>query len=99
MRGFIRKWKEFDLKEVEKNLLVIGELSSECFSCHTIGIDSSAQKCPECGIEFKFVAFRRRVTPNYLRKLRDEFPSAILIDFDDFKRAVGKRDARNLLDL
>ena len=58
MRGFLRVWQECDLQDIEKYLIVVGELSSECFACHKVGID-----------------------------------------FEDFKKSIGKRDARKLLDI
>lgn len=96
MRGLIRVWKEFDLNDIDKNLIVVGELSSDCNACRHVGIDSKAAVCPNCGTPFKFMGFRRRLEPHYLRKMKQELPGTIFIDFDDFKRAVGKRDARDL---
>ena len=99
MKGFLRTWQKFNLADVEKHLIVVGELSSECYSCHHIGIAATTPKCPECNIEFKYMGFRRKVTPNYLQGLREQLPTLIFIDFDDFKKALGKKEARKLLDL
>ncbi|UCD15110.1 MAG: hypothetical protein JSV34_05155 [Candidatus Omnitrophota bacterium] len=99
MRGFLRVWQELDLTDIEKHLIVVGELSSECFACHKIGIDSKSKQCPCCGISFKYTGFRRKDQINYLRKVRQENPAMIFIDFDDFKKALNKRDAKKLLDL
>ncbi|UCC95482.1 MAG: hypothetical protein JSW40_01720 [Candidatus Omnitrophota bacterium] len=99
MKGLLRVWKEFDLQDIEKHLIVVGELSSECFSCHKIGIDSKSSVCPTCGAGFKYMGFRRKLSMNYLRQIREELPQLTFIDFDDFKRAIGKRDARKLLDI
>ena len=35
----------------------------------------------------------------YLKQIRAESPDIGFIDFEDFKKAVGKRDARKLLDI
>ncbi|MDD3295757.1 MAG: hypothetical protein PHU64_00160 [Candidatus Omnitrophica bacterium] len=99
MTGLIRVWKELDLQDIEKNLIVVGELSSECFACHKIGIDLHSIQCPGCGIYFKYVGFRRRVQAGYLKKLKDQHPQLLFIDFEDFKKSLGKRDARKLLDI
>jgi len=99
MRNFIRVWEEVNIQEIEKTLIVIGELSAECFSCHKIGIDSKAHVCPACGTNFKYVGFRRRVEGSYLHRIKEEMPYAVFIDFDDFKKAVGKKEARKLLDI
>lgn len=99
MKGFLRTWQEFDLVDLQNHLIVVGELSSECFSCHNIGIKATSQKCPECATEFKYMGFRRKLMPNYLRKMKEELPNITFVDFDDFKKAIGKRDARKLLDI
>jgi hypothetical protein len=99
MRGFIRVWKQCDLKEIEKHLIVVGELSSECFCCHKVGIDSKSKHCPYCKAEFKYIGFRRKINQTYLIKLKEEFPEIIFIDFEDFKRALGKKEARKILNI
>ncbi|MDD4294641.1 MAG: hypothetical protein PHP69_03915 [Candidatus Omnitrophica bacterium] len=99
MRGYLRTWHEFDLSGIEKSLIVAGDLSSECYSCHNIGIELNAHKCPHCGIEFRYIGLRRKVTSAFLKKLRDESPHLTIIDFDDFKKGIGHSAARKLLDL
>jgi len=99
MKSFVRVWEEIDLADVEKHLLVVGDLSAECFSCHKVGIDSKARACPDCSAIFKYIGFRRKLQISYLRKVREERPRIVIIDFDDFKKSLGKRDARKLLDI
>lgn len=99
MKYYIRAWEELDLADIEKHLIVVGDLSSECFSCHKVGIDSKARACPGCLAIFKYLGFRRKVQASYLQKVREERPRIVIIDFDDFKKALGKRDARKLLDI
>jgi len=99
MVSFIRVWQTKDLADIEKHLIVVGELSSECFCCHKIGIDSNSKACPDCKAYFKYMGFRRKLQPVYLQKVTETMPNMILIDFDDFKKARNKRDARNLLNM
>jgi hypothetical protein len=99
MRYHIRVWEELDLADVEKHLIVVGDLSAECFCCHKVGLDSQAKACPGCSALFKYMGFRRKVQASYLQKVRESNPRIIFIDFDDFKKVLGKRDARKLLDL
>lgn len=99
MRGLIRVWKELDVQDVEKHLIVVGELSSECFSCHKIGIEAKTQICPACGCGFKYMGFRRKLEISYLRKMSEEFPHLVFIDFEDFKKAIGKGEARRILNI
>jgi len=99
MKKFIRVWRELDLKDIEKFLIVIGELSAECYACHKLGIDVTACACPACNAYFKYIAFRRKLEPSHLKRFREMFPEREIIDFDDFKKVVGKRNAHKLLDL
>jgi len=98
-KGFVRIWNEVGLQDIEKSLIVVGDLSSECFSCHKLGIELKSRTCPDCGAFFKYMGFRRKVQPNFLKRIKEEQPRLILIDFDDFKKALGNRDARKLLDI
>ncbi len=99
LKGWLRLWEEIDLADIETHLLVVGDLSAECFGCHKVGIDSKARACPECSAIFKYIGFRRKLQASYLHKVRGERPRITIIDFDDFKKSTGKRDARKLLDL
>ena len=99
MKGFIREWKEFDLADLQDHLIVVGELSSECYHCHEVGLEKTARACPKCKTYFKYMGFRRKLQPSFLKKVKDETPSLILVDFDDIKKASGHDDARKLLGL
>ncbi len=99
MRGFLRVWQELDIAEIEKHLLVIGELSGECYSCRSIDLETKSKECPFCNTSFKYVGFRRKIDPGYLKRLKEENPHLIFIDFEDFKRVVGKKEAKRLLDI
>jgi len=99
LKGWLRLWEELDLADIEKHLIVVGDLSAECFCCHKVGIDSKARACPGCSAIFKYIGFRRKVQIPYLYKVREERPRIVIIDFDDFKKSLGKRDARKLLDI
>jgi len=99
MSGILRVWKELDLKDVEDHLIVVGDLCAECFSCHQIDLDKKAVQCPHCGAQFKYMGFRRRIDIGYMRKIKQELSHLVFIDFDDFKKNMGKSDARKLLDI
>ena len=99
MKHYIRVWEELDLADVEKHLIVAGDLSAECFCCHKVGIGLKAKACPDCAAFFKYMGFRRKVQPSYLRKVKEELPRIVFIDFEDFKKFLGKRNARKLLDI
>jgi hypothetical protein len=93
MSDLIRVWKEMDVSDIEKHLLIVGEVTGDCSSCRELGIEySSAKLCPKCGNEFKYIATRFHET----RKIKQKRPDLIFIDFDDYKKAAGKIKAKNL---
>ena len=99
MNMYLRKWESFDVEKIAKSLFVIGELSGECFSCHKVGIAIGSRGCPECKQEFLYIGFRRRIDSSSLQRFVSKYPHSTFIDFDDFKKATGKKDARKLLDM
>ncbi len=84
------------LEEVSKHLLVVGQLSAECFSCHKLGLNNRSRSCPECGVVFKYIGFRRKFRPQELKAFVEERPQVELIDFFDFKKALNKKQARSI---
>ncbi|PIW62706.1 MAG: hypothetical protein COW13_02485, partial [Candidatus Omnitrophica bacterium CG12_big_fil_rev_8_21_14_0_65_50_5] len=57
---YLRVYQEFNLEEVGKHLLILGDLSSDCGACRCLGIDGyQAAQCPECGTPFKYLSSRR----------------------------------------
>lgn len=98
-KSFIRVWQELDVKDIEQYLIVVGELSAECFACHKIGLPSDSAVCPNCGTGFKYMGFRRKAEQHYLRNVRERLPFITFVEFEDFKKSTGKSEARKLLDL
>jgi hypothetical protein len=93
MADLIRVWKEMDILDIEKHLLIAGDVSGDCSSCRKLGINySSAKTCPECGNEFKYIASRS----HEIKKIKQRRPDLIFIDFDDYKKATGKIKARDI---
>jgi len=93
MPDLIRVWKEMDINDIEKHLLVAGEVSGDCSSCRELGINYSLSKsCPKCGNEFKYIATRF----HEIKKIKQKRPDLIFIDFEDYKKAAGKIKAKGL---
>lgn len=99
MKIFLRAWKQYGLEEIRQSLLVMGELRGECFNCHTLEIEKGSTKCFKCGAIFRFIGFRKEVDGSYVSKLKDTYPGAVFIDFGDFKKALSKKQARNILNI
>ena len=95
---YLRVYKKFYIDEVKAHLLTYGALSGMCANCKAMEIASDALKCPQCGNEFKFIAFQnmREHMPK-VNKIAQERPHIMLIDYDDFKKLEGEEKARNIL--
>lgn len=94
--AFLRIWKKLKLEEVGRHLLVVGDLSAECFNCHNLGLKNESSSCPECGIKFRYIGFRRKLNPQDLKRFKEALPEAELIDFFDFKKALSKKEAGSI---
>jgi len=93
MSNLIRVWKEIDISDIGKHLLIAGEVTGDCSNCRELGINySSAIVCPKCGNEFKYIASRF----HEIGKIRQKRPDLVFIDFDDYKKAAGKIKAKDL---
>jgi len=93
MVEFIRIWKNIDINDISGHLLIVGEAMGDCSKCKSLGIDySSAKTCPECSTEFKYIASRSRE----VKKIIQKRPDLIFIDFEDYKRVIGKIKAKGL---
>ncbi|MFH1063340.1 MAG: hypothetical protein V1747_10740 [Candidatus Omnitrophota bacterium] len=103
-KSLIRVWQLFDSEQVKKQLLLAGELTANCENCQNLGIDFVlTKKCPQCQTEFKYIGFRNKSNKaeelSAIKRLSEKRPDLIIIDYEDIKRACGKSQARNLLDI
>ncbi|MBU1086332.1 MAG: hypothetical protein KKD05_02315 [Candidatus Omnitrophica bacterium] len=103
-QSLIRVWQCFDSEQVKKQLLLAGELSANCENCQHLGINFlQSKQCPQCQTEFKYIGFRTKSNKAEelfaIKRLKEKRPDLIIIDYEDIKRACGKSQARNLLDI
>jgi len=102
---YLRTFKPFDIEEVKKHLLIIGDLSGNCASCNALGINAyDTQACPECGVVFKYIASRRLETHpaerfQLARRLAEKRPDLVLIDYLDYQKAAGNKAAKDFFSL
>ncbi len=100
--GFIRVWKEFDIDDIAKHLLVAALTLSSCENCGKFGLDySNIKSCPECKNEFKYIAVRlnpeEKSQENLtIRKIIHSRPDLIFINYEDYKRLVAKAKAKDI---
>lgn len=89
----IRVWTELDIDEISRHLLVVGEVTADCYNCKEIGLDYvSLKSCPKCNSPFKYIASRS----HEIKKIKNRRQDLIFIDFDDFKKAAGFIKAKSL---
>ena len=95
---FLRVYKKLDVIDIKQHLLIYGDLAANCANCQAIDIKLDALKCPQCGADFKYIAFRniKNHLPK-LQKLSDERPNLIFVDYDDFARNLGVLKAQEFL--
>ena len=98
---YLRTFKQFDMAEVKKSLLIAGDLTGNCASCNALGIDPYKVKtCPECKTTFRYIASRRLESHpserfQLARRLAEKRPDLILIDLSDYQKAEGAKTARD----
>ena len=101
MQEFLRTFKQFDIEEVRKHLLIMGDLSADCASCRHLGIDGyTAKSCPECGTPFRYVTSRRtEANPGerfqFARRIHEKRPDLLNIDYTDYMKVLGQKKARD----
>lgn len=94
-KSFIRVYKEFDIEDVSKHLLVFGELLATCNNCSKLGLALSTRTCPECKTEFRYATFSfSKDKESQIHKIVN-MSDLIFVDYDDFKRITGKLKAKD----
>lgn len=101
-RTFLRAYKAFDLEEVRRSLLIVGEVTANCSACGEMGLDpKKVGICPNCNVAFKYLA-SRRIDSNpgerfqYAARMAGERPDLTLIDLSDFQKINSSAKAREL---
>ncbi len=101
-KEYLRTFRLYDFDEVEKHLLITGDLKGDCASCRALGIDFyTAGTCPECGTPFKYCASRRlEMNPGerfqWARRMQEKRPDLVLIDYSDYAKILGKKKAKDI---
>jgi hypothetical protein len=97
---FIRVAQELDYEHISKHLLVVGELTGDCFSCRHIGIDYSREKyCPGCKTDFRYISYRRTgdgAGGSQVARLCQRRPDLTYVEYADIKEIADKQKAKGL---
>ncbi len=101
MNQFLRSWQKFDVTEVGKHLMILGDSNGDCASCRELGINPwKAKECPQCHTAFQFIASRRLVEHpgerfSVAHRVHEARPDLQMIDYDDYQKTVGADKARD----
>ena len=103
-REYLRTWQAYDIEEVEKHMLMLGDLTGDCAACRELGIRyQEAKECPRCKTVFKYVTSRRLETHpgerfQIVSRLKERRPEWTFIDYEDYKRTLGRKKAREFFE-
>ncbi len=95
---FFRVAQELSYEDVSKHLLVVGDLSGDCFACRAFGIDYSREKyCPGCKTDFKYISCRKSTQINgaYISKICQKRPDLTYVEYSDIKEVSDRLRAKN----
>jgi hypothetical protein len=97
-KQMIRIYEDLEFNDVKEHLLEYGALSGICAKCKHMNVKLNDHNCPNCGTEFKYVAFQsiREHFPKLI-KLHAERPGMKFVDHQDFKRIEAETKARSIL--
>ncbi|MCU0824077.1 MAG: hypothetical protein MUF77_05495 [Leptospira sp.] len=97
---FVRVWRKLAVEEIKKQLLYIDDLYGTCGNCKRLGLNYlKDKKCPDCGIQFKYLATKVNNTAEVgkiLSRIEKEGLDYILIEREDFERSNAADAARDL---
>jgi hypothetical protein len=95
---FVRIYRKIDMNAIKDHVMLYGDISANCGKCNAFNIKLEMTRCPECGTEFKYIAFRNiAVHMPKVQKLAEERPQVLMVDYDDYKRNIGAVKAENFL--
>jgi len=100
---WIRSWMEVDIEDLKSHVLLVGELTSNCGKCKEMGLNvETVTHCPNCNAEFRYATSRlaggsahERFT--IINRIRRKRANLTLIDYDDYKKLLGKSQAEDFL--
>ncbi len=100
MKVWIRVWEEKELSEIEKHILLIGDVKGDCGQCRELGLDyKTVKQCPHCQTSFQYITCRRfESNPgerfSIVKRLAAIRNDLIWIDYEDYKKITGRQRAR-----
>lgn len=96
---YMRIAREIEYEDISKHLLVVGELTGDCFSCRQVGINYAREKyCPQCKTDFRYISYRKTsgaITGAYISRLCLKRPDLTYVEYSDVKEIADRQKAKN----
>ena len=100
MAVWLRLWARKELSDVQKHLLIVGDVKGDCASCREIGLDyKTVKSCPQCGTAFHYVTCRRFESHpeerfQIVKRVNQIRTDLVWIDYSDYQKLTGRQRAR-----
>jgi hypothetical protein len=100
VQTWIRVWAQKDLSEIQKHLLIVGDVKGDCGSCREFGLDyKTVTTCPNCKSEFTYITSRRfESNPGerfqIVKRLGLIRHDLTWVDYDDYRKLTGRQKAQ-----
>ena len=100
-KEYIRTYKEWDFNEIQKQILILGDLTATCGACQEIGLKTDEVQCPHCGTYFRFATSRRLESHpgerfKLAKKVLEQRPDFVFIDYADYQKILGQKKVRDI---
>ncbi|MFN3605043.1 MAG: hypothetical protein ACK4UJ_10065 [Leptonema sp. (in: bacteria)] len=89
---YIRMWKQVELANVTKHLIIVDDLYGMCANCKEAGLNFVKNKnCPKCGTNFLYLTTKNyKEIPKILNRIKMENLPYTLIEKEDWEKATSK---------
>lgn len=98
----MRIWKDVSIEDIQKSVLVIGDINAYCGACKEIGLPYKTVKaCPKCAAQFRY-STSKLVSGNSpgkykeVGRITEARPDLTFLDFDDYNRLTTRSKAHEL---
>ncbi|MFC1669399.1 hypothetical protein ACFL20_03350 [Spirochaetota bacterium] len=96
---YLRIWTEIDIEDIKEHIIMVEDKFGHCPNCKKIGIELKDLKgCPSCNREFKYVTSKDARDGKFgiVMRTKKKLPNLTFVDYKDYERVTGKKDAQSL---
>ena len=100
---YLRIWNEVEIDEITNHLIMADDLNGFCPECKKLGIELNQElkNCPSCSREIKYVTSKdsKNGKVEIVTRIRKKLPHLIFVDYNDYERITGKKNAENIFNV